>query len=252
MARRARSTAKDLDRFLLEGERLVGDVRRHRIVLAKPVLLVLAATAVAIWGDMSIPDSGASVIEFLWWAWFASLLYLAFRIFEWRQERFVATDKRLLLFYGFITRKVAMMPLTKVTDMTYHRTIPGRVLGYGKFVLESAGQEQALSEVNFIPRPDRLYKDICAEIFGTRDADDYSDEDNDAYERDQEAAFELEHDVHDLHDNAALWRGGPPPGIMSGHRRGRHEGSLYRSADLRRRDRDDDTGELPVVDPDRY
>ena len=85
---------------------------------------------------------------------------------EWRHDWFVATDKRLLLFYGFITRKVSMMPLIKVTDMSYERSVPGRLLGYGRFVMESAGQDQALHEVNWVPEPDHNYRVICAEIFG--------------------------------------------------------------------------------------
>ena len=32
---------------------------------------------------------------------------------------------------------VAMMPLLKVTDMTYDRSLLGRIVGYGTFVLES-------------------------------------------------------------------------------------------------------------------
>jgi hypothetical protein len=58
-----------------------------------------------------------------------------------------------------------MMPLLKVTDMSYVRSIPGQFLGFGKFVLESAGQDQALREVKWVPDPDQTYRDICAEIF---------------------------------------------------------------------------------------
>jgi hypothetical protein len=58
-----------------------------------------------------------------------------------------------------------MMPLLKVTDMSYVRSIPGQFLGFGKFVLESAGQDQALREVKWVPNPDQTYRDICAEIF---------------------------------------------------------------------------------------
>jgi hypothetical protein len=78
----------------------------------------------------------------------------------------VATDKRFLLFYGFISRRVAMMPLLKVTDMTYDRSILGRILGYGKFVLESAGQDQALSTIDHVPDADTHYHAICTQLFG--------------------------------------------------------------------------------------
>ena len=43
----------------------------------------------------------------------------------------MATDKRLIMTYGLLTHKVAMMPLRKVTDMNYGRSLLGRMLGYG-------------------------------------------------------------------------------------------------------------------------
>ena len=65
-----------------------------------------------------------------------------------------------------------MMPLTKVTDMAYERSVPGRIFGYGRFVLESAGQDQALHKVTFVPDPDHHYRVMCAEIFGVGDRSD--------------------------------------------------------------------------------
>ena len=59
-----------------------------------------------------------------------------------------------------------MMPLLKVTDMTYDRSILGRVLGYGKFVLESAGRDQALSRIDHVPDADTHYRAICTQLFG--------------------------------------------------------------------------------------
>ena len=86
------------------------------------------------------------------------------RAVEWHHNWFVATDKRLLLRYGIITHKVAMMPLIKVTDMSYVRSIPGQFLGYGRFVLESAGQDQALREVKWVPGPMSLPRHLRRDL----------------------------------------------------------------------------------------
>ena len=59
-----------------------------------------------------------------------------------------------------------MMPLLKVTDMTYDRSLLGRVVGYGKFMLESAGQDQALSTIDHVPDADTHYRAICTQLFG--------------------------------------------------------------------------------------
>jgi hypothetical protein len=58
-----------------------------------------------------------------------------------------------------------MMPLVKVTDMRFSRSIVGRLLGYGEFRLESAGQDQALGRIPWVADPDATYRELCAIIF---------------------------------------------------------------------------------------
>ncbi len=62
-----------------------------------------------------------------------------------------------------------MMPLTKVTDMSFQRTFAGRILGYGEFIVESAGQDQALRNIDHIPYPEQLYLEVCGMLFGSND-----------------------------------------------------------------------------------
>jgi hypothetical protein len=41
------------------------------------------------------------------------------------------------------------------------------VLGYGTFRFESAGQQQALSEITFLPAADDLYRRVSALLFSS-------------------------------------------------------------------------------------
>jgi len=59
-----------------------------------------------------------------------------------------------------------------VTDMTFRQSFPGRIFGYGTFILESAGQDQALSNVPFIPYPEQLYLEVCELLFPNQDGGD--------------------------------------------------------------------------------
>ena len=68
-----------------------------------------------------------------------------------------------------------MLPLAKVTDMSFRRTTIGRLLGYGEFIVESAGQDQALRNVKFIPYPEQLYLEVCGLIFKDEEPTDASD-----------------------------------------------------------------------------
>jgi hypothetical protein len=57
------------------------------------------------------------------------------------------------------------MPLLRVTDMKYEQSALGRLLNYGTFILESAGQEQALREVKHLPNPNELYLRVVEEMY---------------------------------------------------------------------------------------
>ncbi len=165
MARRQDDIPPGLDPILLPGERLVIAVHAHPASITEPIVTACLALAVAIWIDSNVTHGTQAVGTIVWWLFFALLVRMLWQLLDWHHSWFVATDKRLLLRYGIFTHKVAMMPLIKVTDMSYERSIPGQLLGYGRFVLESAGQDQALRDVKWVPDPDQTYRDICAEIF---------------------------------------------------------------------------------------
>ena len=83
--------------------------------------------------------------------------------------REAAREHRVMVVSGVLNRTVAMMPVAKVTDIALNRSIGGRLLGYGEFVMESAGQKQALRNVRFMPYPEQLYLEVSSVIFGTID-----------------------------------------------------------------------------------
>jgi len=156
---------RTLRRYVLPGERVVLTRRSHWGKLLEPTLSTLVGFVLVAWlvevAGTAVGDRSA----WLWWLWLAVLARLAWRVLDWRNEWFVATDKRMLLLYGLVTHKVSMMPLVKVTDMRYSRSIVGRVLGYGEFLLESAGQDQALRRIAWVSDPDTTYRELCAIIF---------------------------------------------------------------------------------------
>jgi uncharacterized membrane protein YdbT with pleckstrin-like domain len=167
------SAPASVSRFLLPHEHQVITVRQHPAVLLKPVALVLGGLIVAGALSNTIAKESGTVLAIIWWAWLLLLVYLVWKVAEWSVDYFVVTNQRMVYTYGLITRKVAMMPLGKVTDMSFQRSPVARMLGYGTFVLESAGQDQALREINYIPYPEQVYLEVCGMLFpGTDDSDD--------------------------------------------------------------------------------
>src|SRR6266446_1405528 len=154
-----------VNKYLLPHERQVITVHQHPAVLIRPIFEVLAGLAIAAWLSNSVAHGNGTVILIIWILWVLVVLRLGVKVWEWSVDYFVVTSQRFLLAQGLITRKVNMMPLAKVTDMSFQRSTIGRVLGYGEFIVESAGQDQALRNVRFIPYPEQLYLEVCGLIF---------------------------------------------------------------------------------------
>jgi hypothetical protein len=166
MAGTPEGPAARFDRYLVPGESLVFAVHRHLAILLRPLGLVLAAFALMLALIAYLPRGLSILAEVGVWITGAMVLYLAWQVIERRREFFVVTDQRLLLVGGLIETTVATMPLGKVTDLRYERSLSGHLLGYGRFVLESAGQEQALREIDYVAHPDRAYRVVVALVFG--------------------------------------------------------------------------------------
>ena len=154
-----------INRYLLPHERQVITVHQHPAVLIRPIFELLVGLAIAGWLTNSVTHGNGTVILILWILWALLLLRTAVKVFEWNENYFVVTSQRMLLSTGLVTKKVNMMPLAKVTDMSFQRSTLGRILGYGEFILESAGQDQALRIVDHLPYPEQLYLEVCGLIF---------------------------------------------------------------------------------------
>jgi hypothetical protein len=152
------------ERYLAPGETAVLRVRRHVVVLVKPLAQAAAVLVVAsALGTYLTPAEGSHPLDTL-----LGLVALAFvarllwKAVEWWVDRVVVTDQRMLEVSGILTRKIASMPLAKLTDLTFSRTLPGRILGYGDLVVETPGQDQALTHIDYLPKPDAFYRALTS------------------------------------------------------------------------------------------
>lgn len=148
------------DKYMSPGEATIIEVRRHWAALLWPGMHLLAALLIGSFlGAWLGPASGSDPIDTLAFVVVAAfLIRFGWKLFEWQIDRVVVTNRRIVEVSGLVTRRVASIPLAKVTDLTYQRTPLGRGLGYGELILESAGQNQALEAITYIPRPDEFYR----------------------------------------------------------------------------------------------
>lgn len=149
-------------RYLAGDEKVVLQARRHVAVLAGPAAAAAGAILLALFVGLVVsPGDGGDLLDTLgglFALWF--LLRFFWRTWEWWVDRIFVTEKRIFEVSGLLTRKVASMPLGNLTDVTYQRSLLGRLLGYGELIVETAGQAQALSRIAYLSHPDEFYRAI--------------------------------------------------------------------------------------------
>jgi membrane protein YdbS with pleckstrin-like domain len=172
----------EVEKYLLPREVQVATVRRHPAILIVSSVQALVGLLAAFALTAKV-FHGNSLVLIIWFLELLLVIRLVWKVVNWAVDYFVITSERILLTSGLLTRKVAMMPLTKVTDMSFQRSFAGRLFGYGEFIVESAGQDQALRNIDHIPYPEQLYVLICGMIFPNSAATDDDDEDDDVFNK---------------------------------------------------------------------
>jgi uncharacterized membrane protein YdbT with pleckstrin-like domain len=157
---------KDVEKYLLPTEEAVVVTRRHWAVLIEPTVKFLPVFVVGGWLLVVDPEnrvtSSAGLLVIL-----ASLIYYGLRVAEWWMRHFIVSRRRVLLTSGVIVRTVTLLPLRRITDLTWQETLLGQVLGYGTFRFESAGQDQALRHLTFMPDAQTRYREVSELLFGS-------------------------------------------------------------------------------------
>jgi membrane protein YdbS with pleckstrin-like domain len=158
--------SKDVAKYLLDGEEAVLAVRRHWAVLIEPTGKFLPFFLIGGWLLLVDPDNRVTS-SFGLLMLVAAFAYYGLRVAEWWMRHFIVSRRRVLLTSGVIVRTVTLLPLRRITDLTWKETLLGQVLGYGTFRFESAGQQHALSEITFLPNADQLYRQVSGLLFGS-------------------------------------------------------------------------------------
>jgi uncharacterized membrane protein YdbT with pleckstrin-like domain len=146
---------------LMPGETLVLKEHQHWIVMVKPLLLPIAIVVLvalldafqAIPRDYRILSTLAAVALLGLW-----LIVVWVR---WNSRSFTITDRRVILDTGVLSRASKVIALDRVQDISTNQSLLGRMLGYGRIEIDSAGAAGA-EVLSGLPHPQR-FRD---EVFG--------------------------------------------------------------------------------------
>jgi len=149
------------DAYLAPNERVLSVSQRHPVSLSSAVFLWLFSLMVGFGTGVSYNQAharyelsylGAGII-------LLGTVFLGWKVWRSRTDRYVLTDQRLLYVEGIVSQRVNGLLLRSVLDTTYHRTVMGRLFGYGDIELNLSGQP-GLRRLTRLSRPGALYFSI--------------------------------------------------------------------------------------------
>lgn len=143
---------------MTDGEQLVLRLHPHVKTMLRPVLTLLLILAVALTVVFLLPNS-ANVWPIRAAIGIAALIaggaWFAAPFLRWRTTTYEVTTRRLRLREGILTRSGRDFPLNRISDVSFTQGVVDRMLGSGKLIVESPG-EQGQLVLNAIPEVQRV------------------------------------------------------------------------------------------------
>ena len=157
-------------KFLNENEQVILDLRPHWSFFAGPAAALLASLVLALvaaaWTSSEVVRLISLVLVLV------ALVWCFARWARWYTTNFVVTSDRLIYRHGVFAKRGQEIPLERLNDVSFHRTLIHRILGAGDLLIESAG-ERGQQPFDHIAHPERVQNIIHREIEAAqaRDAD---------------------------------------------------------------------------------
>ena len=131
---------------LLPGENLIILAHQHYLVLARPLIVNVAALGILLALSLQLEKS--------WFLYFylAPLCYLLWEILVRSRREYIVTNRRVVKQEGVLSISSFDAPLDKINNVFHEQSLLGRMLGYGDVGLETAS-EQGTTTFYSIPNP---------------------------------------------------------------------------------------------------
>ena len=145
-------------KLLATGEEIQYELRPHWRALIMPAIWLIIVVFAGSW-LFFITDITwlrwviAGVIAFLL-IWRVLIAFL-----RWITTEYVFTNRRVIVRSGLITRKGKDMPLSKVVNVSFEVPGLGRILNYGRLIIQTAGDDSDLI-VDDVPNVEAIQRDV--------------------------------------------------------------------------------------------
>ncbi|AQP45018.1 PH domain-containing protein [Tessaracoccus flavus] len=154
------------------GEQVILTVRTHAKALVGPALLLIvlgSALGIAI---ALAPPAWQPIATYVAIGVFALLVVWLVLVpfLRWRTSTYTVTDRRIITRKGILNKVGHDLPLRRINNVNYEKSLTDRMLGCGTLVLETAaGQPLMLPDV---PGVEKVHRTIADLLFAGDDGYD--------------------------------------------------------------------------------
>lgn len=156
-------------RLLGQGERIDVEMRPHWKVLFVPVVLLLVVVPVASFLAAVLGDALGG-----WARWVeiavAAVIVLVWVVVpfaRWYTTQYVFTNRRIIVRSGLLTRRGKDMPLSKVNNVSFEKSLLERILNAGTLIVESGAESGGLRIAHV-----RDVEEVQREVYRLHEEDD--------------------------------------------------------------------------------
>jgi uncharacterized membrane protein YdbT with pleckstrin-like domain len=150
------------ENILDQDEEVVRKLRPHWRRVAVPIGLLPIVVGLASYGWFTLPSGSArqplrylilaiALVIIVWWTLRPVLL--------WLTTRYVVTNRRVLMRNGVLSRTGRDVPLTRINDVSFKRSMVERIFGSGTLIVESAGDRGQVL-LKDVPQVESVQRDI--------------------------------------------------------------------------------------------
>ncbi|MDI6734787.1 MAG: PH domain-containing protein [bacterium] len=146
---------------LHEGEYKILEVKKHWIVLLRPLLLLGFFLLLTI--SLYKVEQDTRVVSIIFWfLTFISFLSFIYTIFARKYDIWVITNLRVIDEYGIFSHNSKESPLDKINNISYRQSLFGRIFNYGDIQIQTAAEMGATTN-KFVSSP-KLLKDTLTKL----------------------------------------------------------------------------------------
>ena len=157
-------------KLLNEGEHVILSTRTHAKALLLPAVVLILVAGVA--GYLSSLPSGENAAAWRWVIWvLAAILIIWFTVapfLSWLVTTYTFTSRRLITRTGVFTRRGHDIPMNRISDISYEKSLIDRMFGCGTLVVSDAS-ELGRVELRDIPRVEQAQLTVSDELFHRAD-----------------------------------------------------------------------------------